>query len=417
MFFNHLSIELMRLKLFWLIHNERPYKRYYYQSLKRDYFGVGLVVELKIYVKIILSAVYLPYNSKYNKQQFEGIRKSKIQMLCENLLWALKYKEVCSYYFLYGLDLKGKKLSDYVAYTEFRVLRNILNFRQRENLRTKYIFNYLSLTRDKFMFGQFAKSLNMPHPATIALVSHGRISYIDGDIGVKYEDLSSLKDRNIDAFCKECTGEGGKGAFPLRIESGKFFVGDHEESFDAIKERFEDTHYIIQQKIKNHSVINNIYPYSINTVRLTTVIKGREIYFYDAYLRTGANGSVVDNACFGGVVIGITKDGYLTDWGIREPGKSDNLLVKSTHPDTGALFAGIKIPYYEEMIELAKRFHSYYYGIPSMGWDIAITENGPVFLEAGEDWEIQLTQIFDGGRRKDFCDLHEYALKIKLRKY
>lgn len=52
-----------------------------------------------------------------------------------------------------------------------------------------------------------------------------------------------------------------------------------------------------------------------------------------------------------------------------------------------------------------------------MGWDIAITEKGPVFLEAGEDWEIQLTQIFNGGRRKDFYALHGYALNIKLRKY
>ena len=69
------------------------------------------------------------------------------------------------------------------------------------------------------------------------------------------------------------------------------------------------------------------------------------------------------------------------------------------------------------MIELSKHFHSYYYGIPSMGWDIAITEKGPVFLEAGEDWEIQLTQIFNGGRRKDFYALHGYALNIKLRKY
>ena len=267
------------------------------------------------------------------------------------------------------------------------------------------------------MFGQFAKSLGMPYPSTIALVNNGRISYMDNGYEVGYEDLNSLKDKSIDAFCKECTGEGGKGAFPLKVKNGRFFVGEHEESYDAIRNRFANTHYIIQQKIENHPVINKIYPNSINTVRLTTVIKEGKIQFYDAYLRTGANGSVVDNACFGGVVIGITRAGCLTDWGIREPGKSDNLLVRKCHPDTGCSFAGIKLPYYEKMIELAKHFHSYYYGIPSMGWDIAITEEGPVFLEAGEDWEIQLTQIFDGGRRKDFYDLHGHALEIKLRKY
>lgn len=55
---------------------------------------------------------------------------------------------------------------------------------------------------------------------------------------------------------------------------------------------------------------------------MVTVCKDGEIYVYDARLRTGANGSVVDNACFGGVVIGINQDGTLTDWGYQEPGKT-----------------------------------------------------------------------------------------------
>lgn len=53
-------------------------------------------------------------------------------MLYENLIGGVKYKEVCKYYFLYGLDLKARSTKDYIAYTEFRVLRNIINFRQRE---------------------------------------------------------------------------------------------------------------------------------------------------------------------------------------------------------------------------------------------------------------------------------------------
>lgn len=407
----------MNFKLFRLIHTEKPYKRYYYEPLKRDNIFFRVIFELKYYILLYIKSLSLPIDSKYNKQLFLGQRKSILKMLCDSFLWTFKYKEICSYYFLYGLDLKGRKLNDYVAYTEFRVLRNILNFRQRENLKTKYTFNYLALTRDKFVFGQFAKSLNIPCPQTIALITNGNISYISQEDMVKYEPLDSLKTKCLDVFCKECTGEGGKGAFPLKIERGHFFVGDHEETFDEIKNRFSNTRYIVQERVKNHSVIEKIYPNSINTVRLTTVIKDGEICFYDAYLRTGANGSVVDNACFGGVVIGITKDGCLTDWGIREPGKSTDLIVKQKHPDTGCLFAGVKLPYYEEMIELSKHFHSYYYGIPSMGWDIAITEKGPVFLEAGEDWEIQLTQIFNGGRRKDFYALHGYALNIKLRKY
>lgn len=163
----------MNIKLFKIIHTERPYKRYYYQSLTNDNVISRLSCEIKSYVTIFLRAAYLPFNKKYNVQQFLGERKSKPRMLYESILWAFKYKEVCNYYFLYGLDLKSRSINDYVAYTEFRVLRNIINFRQRENLRTLYTFNYLALARDKFVFYQYCQSLGMPYPKTIALYRGG----------------------------------------------------------------------------------------------------------------------------------------------------------------------------------------------------------------------------------------------------
>ena len=56
------------------------------------------------------------------------------------------------------------------------------------------------------------------------------------------------------------------------------------------------------------------------------------------------------------------------------------------------------------------------YGIPSIGWDIAITEDGFCFTEAGEDWEMAFDQAVNGGQRKHFYETHGYALNIKLRK-
>ncbi|MBS9767580.1 MAG: hypothetical protein KGV44_08575 [Flavobacteriaceae bacterium] len=405
----------MKLKLFWQIHNERPYKRYYYQPLNKRFLGRGLLEELKTYARVFLQSAYLPFNPKYKKQLFEGERKSKIQMLFECLVWAFKYKEVCNYYFLYGLDLKSRKPSDYLAYTETRVLRNILNFRQRESMKTFYTFNYLPLCRDKFVFGQYAKSLNIPHPETIALVTNGMISWMDRD-SLDYEDLITLKDRNLEAFCKVTTGENGQGAFLLKIDEGNFFINNKEVTYEKVREYFADTNYILQEKMMNHKAIRDIYPNAVNTIRLVTVIhEGEIVVALPPFLRTGSNGNVVDSAFSGGVLIGITRDGYLTDWAIRKMG--DKLIYKEKHPDTGTVFAGLKIPYYDEMIETAKRFHSYYYGIPSMGWDIAITEDGPVFLEAGEDWEINAFQIFNGGCREELYKTHGKALDIKLRSY
>lgn len=408
----------MNLRLFFLIHNEKTYKRYYYQPTNSQY--PNRRYPLKQFENAVirwLQAAYMPFNPKYNTQQFPGVRKNKIRILWENLVWNLKYKEVCKYYYLWGLDLKGHSPKDYVAYTEFRVLRNILNIRQRENKPTKYTFNYLALTRDKFCFGQYANSLGFPVPQTIALISNGKISWLNA--AGKFTVIYELLDKNITAFCKECTGEGGTGAFTLDVNDGSVFINNEKSSIEELVKRVGKATYILQQRVANHPQIAEIYPNSVNTLRVVTVYKDDAVHLFDARLRTGANGSVVDNACFGGVVIGINKDGTLMDWGYQEPGKSkrSRLIVEGYHPDTGKHFSGLKVPFWNEIIEMAKSFHGYYYGIPSIGWDVAITPNGPVFLECGEDWEMQGTQVFFGGRRKEFYKLHGDALNIKLRKY
>lgn len=407
----------MNFRLFYLIHNERPYKRYYGQSLKKDTWVHRWLHEIRLYLNLFVQTLKFPFDKRRNAQQYPGERKSTALIVWENLKWALKYKETCFYYYLWGLDLKGKNPKDYIAYTEFRVIRNIINIRQFENRRTKYCFNYLALARDKFIFGQYANSLGFPVPQTIALITNGRISWMNA-VGT-FSDLSEILSHNFSAFCKECTGEGGSGAFLLEIKDGQLLINNEITSLEDLKDRTNNAKYIVQQRVHNHSTLARIYPYSVNTLRVVTVCKDNTISLFDARLRTGANGSVVDNACFGGVVVGISNDGILMDWGYQEPGKSEktSLIVKERHPDTQERFAGVQIPFWNELLNLAFKFHGYYYGIPSIGWDIAITPDGPMFLECGEDWEIQGTQIFRGGRKKDFHDLHGYALGFKLRKY
>lgn len=338
-------------------------------------------------------------------------------MLWENLVWAFKYKEVCNYYFLYGLDLKGRNPDDYVAYTEFRVLRNILNFRQRENLPTLYTFNYLVLARDKFVFYQYCKSLNMPYPQTIGLVSKGDVSWYDGE-RMEFSPIESIYGKTFDAFCKEVNGESGKGAFCLKVQNGRLYDRDEEISLDVLRKRFGGATFIIQEKLQNHPDIDAVYNKSLNTIKLITILNDDgTVDFFDSVMRFGAGGNFVDNASRGGVFVGIEEDGTLQEVGYHEPGIKKNLVVPGVHPDTGVKFGGMKIPYWDELLATAKRFHKFFYGIPSIGWDVAITPQGFVFTETGEDWEIPLYQVTHGGLREKFYKYHEKALDVKLRRY
>lgn len=364
-----------------------------------------------------LQSAYFPFNPKYNIQQFPGNRKSKLIMLWESLVWCFKYKEICRYYFLYGLDLKERNPKDYVAYTEFRVLRNIINFRHRENLQTLYTFNYLVLARDKFVFYQYCKSLGMPYPQTIGLVSKGDVSWYDGE-RMEFSPLESIKEKTFDAFCKEVNGESGKGAFCLKVMDGKLFDREDEISLEEIRKRFGSATFIIQEKLKNHPDIDAVYNKSLNTIKLITFLNDDgTVDFFDSVMRFGAGGNFVDNASRGGVFVGIEEDGTLQEVGYHEPGIKRNLVVPGVHPDTGVRFGGMKIPYWEELLETAKRFHKFFYGIPSIGWDVAITPNGFVFTETGEDWEIPVYQVTHGGLHNKYYQTHGKALNVKLRNY
>ena len=108
----------------------------------------------------------------------------------------------------------------------------------------------------------------------------------------------------------------------------------------------------------------------------------------------------MDNWAAGGLAIGIdATTGTLSKYGFYKPGFG----TKSTsHPTTKVEFDGYEIPYIKEAISLAKKFHSYLNDIHSIGWDIAITENGPLIIEGNDNWEVSLVQICTHGLQKEF---------------
>ena len=57
-----------------------------------------------------------------------------------------------------------------------------------------------------------------------------------------------------------------------------------------------------------------------------------------------------------------------------------------SHPDSGIVFSELLIPYLAESIELAKSAHRWMPYMYSIGWDVAITPNGPLLLEGNDDW-------------------------------
>ena len=99
-----------------------------------------------------------------------------------------------------------------------------------------------------------------------------------------------------------------------------------------------------------------------------------------AYFRIGNNGKCVDNFNSGGMVAPVDEiTGIVSQVAID---KQKNVYEK--HPATGEKIKGFKFPYWEEAIDMCKEACQEIPDMGYVGWDVAFTPDGPVFVEGNE---------------------------------
>jgi len=66
---------------------------------------------------------------------------------------------------------------------------------------------------------------------------------------------------------------------------------------------------------------------------------------------------------------------------------------ESVHPVTGVSIVGFQIPFWSEACQMARDAALFDTRNRSVGWDIAITENGPELIEGNHNWCKLLWQL------------------------
>lgn len=331
--------------------------------------------------------------------------KTKMQVLCDHLFFVWKYGMVEPFYYTYGFDRKEmtreRMVNDYIVpYVLFQSRINNLNF---NNPRFGG-FHGRAITCDKFYFSVFLERFGVPTPKVYCYVRKKRILFIDPEFGIDSSlsaecQLSAFLSNDMDAFVKPAAGELGCGIFTLKIQDKTIYTdGKIIKKNEAIN-LLLSSDYLVQKRIYQHSKLASLCSSSINSIRLQTVIdKNEEVHAFGAGLRIGRNGSTVDNWAKGGIFVGIDMEkGKLFETGFLKPQYGTSV---KEHPDTHVAFKDFEIPYYKEAELLAVELHKRLYRCHSVGWDIAITEKGPVFIEGNGLWEISLVQAVHGGLKK-----------------
>lgn len=184
-------------------------------------------------------------------------------------------------------------------------------------------------------------------------------------------------------FCKPRSAECGKGI--EKVDTEAF------DSFDALYE-YLTTHnfYNIEECVIQHPQMDVLYPKAVNCMRIITLIgddgKPHLVYIVQ---KMGYNGRFLDNnGLFSPVDPKTGKMKYPAHSGDTLKG-----IIYEEHPDTHVKIAGFQLPFVPEAVEMCLKAAMVEPRVRYVGWDVAITEKGPVIIEgnpycAHDFWQL-----------------------------
>ena len=182
---------------------------------------------------------------------------------------------------------------------------------------------------------------------------------------------------------------------PLEGSSGqgieRFSRADWEKNLPTFLARITASGGCIAEEIvQQHAALAALCPTSVNTIRIATLLGDKQQGIVYAFLRIG-NGKVMDNVDCGGMAVMVDiETGTLLTVGADKQG---NTYEK--HPMTGVPIIGFTIPHWEEAKRICLEAAQVVPQMRYIAWDVAITAEGPTFIEGNSFPSHAIPQFAD----------------------
>ena len=327
-------------------------------------------------------------SKKSNVELFKDIyndpdSKSLYKIFSEFILLAFYNKELPRHYFskfLFKKDITNIK--DYFSnkFLDANIKTYFNDYSVSEILENKLFFD---LFYSQFSFN-LPKNLMYNHE-NVFVINNERIetkSLIDFKNLLKIV-FNNNPELNSIIIKKTYSSYGGDKIF--KLTRSQFFKEDSDKIISLYKNVLK-AGFLFQTTIIQHKNLDKLNPSCLNTLRFDTFIDNTgKIDIISGYLRMSINNSYVDNASQGGCFVGVDiLNGKLKKKGFLKFTHSGTRLL-SFHPITKVVFENFQIPYFEKAKEMVLNAASYLPGLRLVGWDIGITESGPILVE-GNSW-------------------------------
>jgi Sugar-transfer associated ATP-grasp len=306
------------------------------------------------------------------------------QMLDMTRLWFDRGIDPPSYY---ALELwRKERAQDTKSYLTRYETKNGLFSKLNRRLAKPYAGNEMA---DKLLFSSICRANNIAQAATLLHVNDGKLTFHCHDDAL-----------DCDLFAKPRNGMGAVNTHAFRCIGKGQHVLPHGEvvSRDGLKAylitKSKAGPMIVQQWLRNHAALADFADQSLLTLRVITCLdESGEPEACLAMLRLLSKlepawkykvsddeyASPVDMAT--GILGSMTGDSLRT---------SHSRFIH--HPVTKAVIPGRPMPLWQETLELARATHRVFKHRALVGWDIAITPEGPVVLEGNSNFDVMFLQ-------------------------
>jgi hypothetical protein len=163
---------------------------------------------------------------------------------------------------------------------------------------------------------------------------------------------------------------------------------------DEITRYFSQDGYLFQTLRTNHPSLHPILGRTLATLRVVTILTEEGFKVFRAAWKIPGQHNFADNYWrTGNLIAGIDiQTGTITH---VVSGSGLDLQEHTHHPQTKAHLIGYQVPQWEEVMRLALQGSRLFPRLPLMGWDLALSDEGLVIVEANDLPDFGIMQLAD----------------------
>ncbi len=293
---------------------------------------------------------------------------------------------------------KGLTLDEYYEYEfekrgkEFR--ETFLGWREQGlYLRTLNPIKYYSLARNKFLAHKILENTGVRKSELYCFYQPEGAVFGSNEIASNVADVCRILKSKDAKQCVIKDTENSHGEGVMVVKEIEYMDNDCRMHYfngksTLLSEILGKYPLIFEGLIRQTAQFSGFNASSVNTVRfMTTLYPNGEAKVIATFIKIGRAGSCVDNAGSGGNVdVCVDVASGEIQYAIQYDGWRKIKEIEK-HPDSGAQLNGVKIENWEQIKADVIRFQQAMPWCKAAGWDIAITDNGPLVIEVNDSWD------------------------------